>query len=45
MEEIIRLKQEIISLKLKKRELVLAGKNTNDIDDEIKRINHELNKK
>ena len=38
MEEKVNLEQRIIQLKLKKRDLVLAGKNTKEIDEEIKRI-------
>lgn len=44
MEEKVNLEQKIIDLKLKKRELVLAGKNTSDVDEEIKKIKQELDK-
>ena len=37
MEKKVNLEQKIIDLKLKKRELVLAGKNTSDVDEEIKK--------
>ena len=39
MEKKVNLEQKIIDLKLKKRELVLAGKNTSDVDEEIKKKN------
>ena len=41
MEKKVNLEQKIIDLKLKKRELVLAGKNTSDVDEEIKKIKQE----
>lgn len=44
MEKKVNLEQKIIDLKLKKRELVLAGKNTSDVDEEIKKIKQELDK-
>ena len=34
--------QKIIELKLKKRELVLAGKSTIEIDEEIKEMEQKL---
>lgn len=37
------LEQEIIKLKLEKRELVLRGKNTENIDKLIKEIENNLN--
>ncbi|GAB6168555.1 hypothetical protein JCM1393_10150 [Clostridium carnis] len=36
------LEEKIINLKLEKRELILAGKNTNKIDDLIKKVEEEL---
>ena len=42
MEEKVNLEQRIIQLKLKKRDLVLAGKNTKEIDEEINNIKNEL---
>ena len=44
MEEKVNLEQRIIQLKLKKRDLVLAGKNTKEIDEEINNIKNELDK-
>lgn len=38
------LEKKIIQLKLEKRDLVLAGKNTNKIDEEINNIKSELDK-
>lgn len=37
------LEQEIIKLKLEKRELVLSGKNTERVDKLIKEIEDDLN--
>lgn len=39
----IELKERLLELRLEKREFVLAGKNTNKIDESIKRIQKELN--
>ncbi|MGL5354390.1 MAG: hypothetical protein ACRDA5_13905 [Clostridium sp.] len=36
------LEQRIIQLKLEKRELLLAGKNTNKIDELIKEVEEEI---
>lgn len=36
------LEQKLINLKLEKRELVLAGKNTNRIDELIKEVEDEM---
>lgn len=44
MEKKLELEQKLIKLKLEKRDLVLAGKNTNIIDEEIKVIQMELDK-
>ena len=44
VEEKVNLEQRIIQLKLKKRDLVLAGKNTKEIDDEINNIKNKLDK-
>lgn len=44
MEKKIELEQKLIKLKLEKRDLVLAGKNTNIIDEEIRLIQMELDK-
>lgn len=44
VEEKVNLEQRIIQLKLKKRDLVLAGKNTEEIDDEINNIKNKLDK-
>ena len=44
MERKINLEEKIIQLKLEKRELVLAGKSTNKIDEEINNIKNELDK-
>ena len=38
MEKRINLEEKIIKLKLEKRDLVLAGKNTSKIDEEIDNI-------
>lgn len=44
MEKRINLEEKIIKLKLEKRDLVLAGKNTSKIDEEIDNIKNELDK-
>jgi hypothetical protein len=44
VERKINLEEKIIQLKLEKRELVLAGKSTNKIDEEINNIKNELDK-
>lgn len=44
MEKKLELEQKLIKLKLEKRDLVLAGKNTNIIDEEIRLIQMELDK-
>ena len=44
MEKRIKLEEKIIKLKLEKRDLVLAGKNTSKIDEEIDNIKNELDK-
>ncbi|MGG7060212.1 hypothetical protein ACQPUY_17295 [Clostridium nigeriense] len=36
------LEEKLINLKLEKRELVLAGKNTNRIDELIKEVEDEI---
>ncbi|NLL31473.1 MAG: hypothetical protein GX258_10680 [Clostridiales bacterium] len=38
------LEQELINLKLEKRQLVLAGKDTSKIDKAIKEVEEKLNK-
>ncbi|MGG7145113.1 hypothetical protein ACQPVP_16875 [Clostridium nigeriense] len=38
------LEEKLINLKLEKRELVLAGKNTNRIDELIKEVEDEIKK-
>ena len=44
MEKRINLEEKIIKLKLDNRDLVLAGKNTSKIDEEIDKIKNELDK-
>lgn len=44
MENKVNLEKNIIKLKLEKRELVLAGKSTNKIDEEINDIKNKLDK-
>lgn len=44
MEKKLNLEKKIIQLKLEKRDLVLAGKNTSKIDKEIDTIKNELDK-
>ena len=44
MEKKINLEEKIIQLKLEKRDLVLAGKSTSEIDEEINNITTELDK-
>ena len=44
VEKIMNLEKKIIQLKLEKRELILAGKSTSKIDDEIDNIKNELDK-
>ena len=44
MEKKINLEEKIIQLKLEKRDLVLAGKSTREIDKEIDNIKNELDK-
>lgn len=44
MEKKLNLEKKIIQLKLEKRDLVLAGKNTSKIDKEIDNIKNELDK-
>lgn len=44
MEKKINLEKKIIQLKLEKRDLVLAGKDTNKVDEEINSIKSELDK-
>ncbi|CAM2079548.1 MAG: hypothetical protein IJ086_10365 [Clostridium sp.] len=44
MEKKINLEEKIIQLKLEKRDLVLAGKSTSEIDKEIDNIKNELDK-
>lgn len=44
MEKKIDLEKKIIQLKLEKRDLVLAGKDTKEIDEKIESINSELDK-
>lgn len=44
MEKKIDLEKKIVQLKLEKRDLVLAGKNTCKIDEEINNIKNELDK-
>ena len=44
MEKKINLEKKIIQLKLEKRDLVLAGKRTSKIDEEIDNIKNELDK-
>ena len=44
VEKIMNLEKKIIQLKLEKRELILAGKSTSKIDDEIDNIKSELDK-
>ena len=44
MEKKINLEEKIIQLKLEKRDLVLAGKSTSKIDEEIDNIKNELDK-
>jgi hypothetical protein len=39
------LEQELIKLKLEKRQLVLAGKDTSKIDEAIKEVELKLNEK
>lgn len=36
------LEKELVGLKLKKRELILAGKNTDTIDEKIKQIEQTI---
>ncbi|MDV4152688.1 hypothetical protein R0131_17815 [Clostridium sp. AL.422] len=38
------LEQKIVDLKLEKRKLVLAGKNTNTLDELIREIEEEIKK-
>lgn len=44
VEKKINLEEKIIQLKLEKRDLVLAGKSTSKIDEEINNIKNQLNK-
>ena len=44
MEKKINLEEKIIQLKLETRDLVLAGKSTSKIDEEIDNIKNELDK-
>lgn len=44
VEKKIDLEKKIVQLKLEKRDLVLAGKNTCKIDEEINNIKNELDK-
>lgn len=44
MEKKLDLEQKLVQLKLEKRDLVLAGKDTSRIDEEIKFIQMELDK-
>ena len=44
VEKKINLEEKIIQLKLEKRDLVLAGKSTSEIDKEIDNIKNELDK-
>ena len=44
MEKKLNLEEKIIQLKLEKRDLVLAGKNTSKIDAEINSIKNQLDK-
>lgn len=44
MEKRLELEQKLVQLKLEKRDLVLAGKNTDRIDEEIKLIQIELDR-
>lgn len=42
MSRIEELEQELVELKLKKRELILAGKNTDKVDEKIKQIEEHI---
>ena len=42
MSKIQELKETLVELKLKKRELILAGKNTNKIDEEIDELEKQI---
>lgn len=42
MDEKLELENRIIQLKLEKRELVLAGKDTNEVDKKIEAIENKL---
>lgn len=42
MSKIQELKEKLVELKLKKRELILAGKNTNKIDEEIDELEKQI---
>ena len=42
MSRIQELKEKLLELKLKKRELILAGKNTDKIDEEIKQLEEHI---
>ena len=44
VEKKINLEEKIIQLKLEKRDLVLSGKSTSKIDEEINNIKNQLNK-
>lgn len=44
MERNLDLEQKLVQLKLEKRDLVLAGKNTSRIDEEIRLVQIELDK-
>ncbi|MDD7796431.1 hypothetical protein [Clostridium sp. 'White wine YQ'] len=39
------LEKELVGLKLKKRELILAGKNTDTIDEKIRQIEQTIKSK
>lgn len=39
------LEKELVGLKLKKRELILAGKNTDTIDEKIRQIEQTIKEK
>ncbi|WP_187117200.1 hypothetical protein [Clostridium mediterraneense] len=40
-----KLEDELVELKLKKRKLILAGQNSYTLDEEIKKLEEEINSK
>lgn len=42
MTKIEELEEQLVELKLKKRNLILAGKNTEQVDDMIKVVEYEI---